>query len=545
MAIDFQALLSPISEQAPGGIEARETPQYEKAFAEVERLSSVSSERPPDWPVVEGQATELLTTVSKDFLVAAWLSAAWIERAGVEGLSAGLGLFAGLLKNFWQTGYPSIKRLRGRRNAFLWWADRVTAWLEATTIAALSPEEHALLVERVKEIDRTFSELDPEAPPLNQLAGLIERLDIVAQAPVAQELHNEGAAVVSTAQPNSVTALPTTATRVATTPATVVQGAMGVSGAGPQFANLANVSDSDALVTALSPVLAYLGDVSEKLTSLDPFNSLAIGLKRFGARGALLALPPSQGQTTLIAAPAFAEIQNYEAICAANNPEGIVAFCEGRLATYPFWLDLDRQSALAYGAMGPKATGLRNAIIDEVLAFVARLPGIERLTFADGTPFADESTKAWIASCQAARVGGGAGDKFSDIQKQAREAVSSGDPDLALQALQAFASNTRSGRDQFRARIALAELGLGIKKEVDAQLFIDPLLDECERLNLAYWEPELALLAWSLKLRAARAVEKQLRETSDAERQASIQVVIQQTLKKISQLDFAEAFRQM
>jgi hypothetical protein len=114
-----------------------------------------------------------------------------------------------------------------------------------------------------------------------------------------------------------------------------------------------------------------------------------------------------------------------------------------------------------------------------------------------------------------------------------------------LQALQAFASNTRSGRDQFRARIALAELGLGIKKEVDAQLFIDPLLDECERLNLAYWEPELALLAWSLKLRAARAVEKQLRETSDAERQASIQVVIQQTLKKISQLDFAEAFRQM
>ena len=541
MAIDFQALLAPISEQAPAGIEARETPQYELAFAEVERLSSVSSERPPDWPVVEAQATELLASVTKDFLVAAWLSAAWIERAGVEGLSAGLGLFAGLLKDFWQTGYPSIKRLRGRRNAFVWWTDRVTIWLEATTVAALSAEKHALLVERLKEVDRTFSELDPEAPPLNQLVGLVERLDIVAQAPAVQETQAEALAVVGT-DANPVPAPAVSSTAVPFAP--VVASVSG-QGAGPQLGSLAKVSNIDELVDTLNPVLAYLGDASEKLTSFDPFNSLSIGLKRFGARGALLTLPPSQGQATLIAAPPFAEIQNYEAICAANNPEGIVAFCEGRLATYPFWLDLDRQSALAYGSMGSQAMSLRAAIIDEVLSFVARLPGVEHLTFADGTPFADEATKAWIASCQAARVGGGGVDKFSDVQSQAREAVSSGNPELAVKALQEFVSNTRSGREQFRARIALAELALGIKKEVDAQLFIDPLLDECERLNLAHWEPELALLAWNLKLRAARAVEKQLSETLDVERQASIQIVIQQTLKKISILDFAEALRQM
>jgi hypothetical protein len=184
---------------------------------------------------------------------------------------------------------------------------------------------------------------------------------------------------------------------------------MSLPGTGPQLASLSKVSTIDELVNALNPVLAYLGDVGEKLIALDPFSSLAIGLKRFGARGALLTLPSSQGQTTLIAAPAFAELQSYEAICAANNPEGIVAFCEGRLATYPFWLDLDRQSALAYGSMGPQAASLRTAIIDEVLAFVARLPGVERLTFSDGTPFADESTKAWILSCQAERAGGGAG----------------------------------------------------------------------------------------------------------------------------------------
>jgi len=541
MAIDFQALLQPISEQAPAGIEARETPQYEKAFAEVERLSSVSSERPPDWAVVEGQATELLTSVTKDFLVAAWLSTAWIERAGVEGLSAGLGLFAGLLKNFWQTGYPSIKRLRGRRNAFLWWADRVTVWLEATTIAAVPAEEHVLLVERMKDIDRSFAELDPEAPPLSQLVGLIERLDIIAQAPVSQETQPE-ALPLTQAAATSTLASPVSVTSA---PAAVAKPSTGAQYAGPPLGNLSNVTNIDEFANVLNPVLVYLGDASQTLTALDPLNSMAIGLSRFAARGALLALPPAQGQTTLIAPPPFSEIQTYEAICSANNPDGVIAFCEGRVATYPFWLDLDRQSAQAFGTLGAKAAGMRTAIIDQVLAFVARLPGVERMTFADGTPFADASTQAWIASCQAERLGGGESDKFSEVQRQARQAVGSGEPDAAIQALQAFVSNTRSGRDQFRARIALAELALGIKKEVDAQLFIDPLVDECERLNLVQWEPELALLAWSLKLRAARAAEKQMREASGTERLVSLQVVIQQTLTKISQIDFAEALRQM
>ncbi|MCF8171795.1 MAG: type VI secretion system protein TssA [Candidatus Methylopumilus sp.] len=541
MAIDFQALLLPISEQAPGGIEARETPQYEKAFAEVERLSSVSSERPPDWPVVEAQATELLGTVSKDFLVAAWLSAAWIERAGVEGLSAGLGLFAGLLKDFWQTGYPSIKRLRGRRNAFVWWTDRVTVWLEATTIAALPAEEHALLVERLKEIDRTFSELDPEAPPLNQLVGLVERLDIVAQAPVVQETQTDAPALAGTAA-NPVSA---PAVRATAGPAAVAVGSAGAQGSGPQLGSLAKVSNVDELVNALSPVLGYLGDVGEKLTAFDPFNSLSIGLKRFGARGALLTLPTSQGKTTLIAAPPFAEVQNYETICAANNPEGIIAFCEGRLATYPFWLDLDRQSALAYGAMGPIAAGMRSSVIDEVLAFVKRLPGVERLTFSDGTPFADEATRAWLATCLAERTGGGATDKFSEAKKQANERIGSGDSEGAVTVLQDFLSSTRSGRDQFRARVALVEMALGLKKDLDVQPLIDPLLDECERLNLTYWEPELALLAWSLQLRAARAIAKQLEDSSDLEKIATSQSAVQLALKKVSMLDFGEAMRQV
>jgi type VI secretion system protein VasJ len=281
------------------------------------------------------------------------------------------------------------------------------------------------------------------------------------------------------------------------------------------------------------------------MLELDPFNSMAIGLNRLSARGSLLSLPQAQGQTTLIAPPPLADMQSFETVCSAGNPEGIVAFCEGRLATYPFWLDLDRQAALAYGALGSKATSMREAIVDEVLTFLKRLPGVERLTFSDGTPFADDTTKAWIATCQAERAGGAPSDRFGEAKQRANAASGSDGPEAGIIALQEFISNTRSGRDQFRARLVLAELAMGLKRDVDAQPFVDPLLEDCVRLNLAYWEPELALAAWSLKLRAARAVAKQLEDSPDTEKLAAIHVVIQNALQQVSTLDFAEAMRQI
>jgi type VI secretion system protein VasJ len=537
MAIDFEALLLPISTETPGGIEPRDTPQYEAVFAEIERLTSPSADRQPDWPKVEAQSTELLKTVSKDFMVASWLSAAWIEKAGVEGLSAGLGLFAGLLKTYWETGFPPVKRLRGRRNAVLWWTDRVTAWLGNATLAALPLEAHTLMVERIQEIDRTFAAVDPEAPTLNELENLIKRLEVIEPPapPSSQDAEAQPASTAPSASgASSTTGAATSSAAISAAPAT-----------GPQLGNLSKVANTDGLVDALASVFRYLGEASQKLADLDPYHPLAIGLNRFGARGALLSLPQAQGQTTLIAPPPMAEVQSFNTVCDAGNPQGVASFCEGRLATYPFWLDLDRQSALAYGAMGPIAASMRSAVIDEVLAFVKRLPGVERLTFSDGTPFADEATKAWLATCLAERAGGGATDKFSEAKKQANESVGSGDSEGAVTVLQDFLSSTRSGRDQFRARVALVEMALGLKKDLDVQPLIDPLLDECERLNLTYWEPELALLAWGLKLRAARVIAKQLEDSSDLEKIAASQSVVQLALKKVSMLDFGEAMRQV
>ncbi len=52
-----------------------------------------------------------------------------------------------------------------------------------------------------------------------------------------------------------------------------------------------------------------------------------------------------------------------------NNPDGLVEFCESRLGTFPYWLDLDRESARGFALMGAAGAPLRQKVIEHALYF--------------------------------------------------------------------------------------------------------------------------------------------------------------------------------
>ena len=124
MPLDIDALLQTL----PDSTNAEE-PRESSVFAEMEReidiLSSLSSDRQPNWTRIEQLGFEFLSQQSKDYLVASWLSEAWTQRHAMLGVNAGIGLFAGLSAKFWDQSIPPLTRLRGRRNAILWWIYRL------------------------------------------------------------------------------------------------------------------------------------------------------------------------------------------------------------------------------------------------------------------------------------------------------------------------------------------------------------------------------------------------------------------------------------
>jgi hypothetical protein len=193
--------------------------------------------------------------------------------------------------------------------------------------------------------------------------------------------------------------------------------------------------------------------------------------------------------------------------------------------------------------MGSAGANMCQSIIDMVLAFLDRLPGIENLSFSNGEPFATLETLAWIKQCRLQRTGSGQEDSFSAMHRQAMAHIADGKIDSAQQILQKFIAENRSQREQFRARLALVQLSLSQDTLSDQLALLDPLIEDCLRLNLDQWEPELASETWQLRVRAAHQALNNSGHNIEATRLTWIREELDRALKHLSVVDFSAASR--
>lgn len=293
----------------------------------------------------------------------------------------------------------------------------------------------------------------------------------------------------------------------------------------------------------MQPVKDYLGHVSSALLEIAPLQPLLIEINRFAARASILSAPPATANATALMAPPVAIADAFATISGTGNAEGIIAFCESRIPAFPFWLDLDRQAARGYSMLGEPGAPMRQAIIKNLLAFVERLPGIETLTFSDGTPFASDDTRQWLEECRAQHSSGAPQDAFSAVQAQALAAANDGRHSDALQLYQSVIQNTHCGRDQFRARIALIELLLAAHGDIDPMPLTQPLIHDCAALDLARWEPALAAQAWQTVLKACRQALANPSINQDATRRQHYLQIRHDALQHLARVDFPSATR--
>jgi type VI secretion system protein ImpA len=115
--IDIEAIMQPISEDAPSGINLRPLGAYDevKAFRTTESADSmVGTLRAGEFKTAQwGKAVTLcvkeLTTRSKDLQLSVWLAEALVRTHGFNGLRAGLEVLVALNNRFWPTYFPQIE----------------------------------------------------------------------------------------------------------------------------------------------------------------------------------------------------------------------------------------------------------------------------------------------------------------------------------------------------------------------------------------------------------------------------------------------------
>ncbi len=524
MATDFadprsNAGAAPVSADAPAGVDARETPEFQALEAEVRKMDA-DGPLSVRWTSVASDGLDFLRSRSKDLLVAAWVAYGISRQEGYRGLAAGLSLVDGMLRSHWDGLFPPLRRERARIAALDWLFERL-----ASLFGDREPEEGEgpALVAASAALASIGAFADETLPgkqiAINELQRMLaRRAEAMRRAEAAAPAP---AVLVAAAAPTSSAAVAAGAPAASTTVPAVAPRPVAVT---PVVA-LPSGADTGEIGRAIGQIETNLRQVAAALREVDPTDPRAYVLARTAAWLPVQQLPPHTDRRTLLAPPSAERLAAIAALSANGRPRDALLAIEATASTAVFWLDGQRLAVETLTALGAEFSRAREAVTGLVVAFVRRFPVLLDLSFANGDPFAAPATRRWLeesAGLGAPTGGNGAGDggEVATIVAEATTLAEAGRAREAMVLLAQAIRATAVGRERFLLRLAQAELGLAHAMVPLALELLALLADEADASGLEGWEPELAARASELWLRAlAHPGAKSL--PADLHRQAS------------------------
>ncbi len=515
----------PISEEAPSGKDVRYEPDFEALSDEIAKLSTPSATSAIDWKKVISLSSVILEKQSKHLQVACYLCYALIKTEGMEGLFQGVHVLKDLLENFWETMYPPKKRMKGRRSIIVWWDEKVSDFVSEADIVVWEKEKRDLFIDDITAIDRFLGDNMDDAPLLRPLINKIQ--SVVEEKPEEpEEVPVEADSDLSQSQSEMAQSGAGQASAVMrkAAPSAVVSGSTVPSDASP----------SDLLKQGLS----LIGKSVSGLLKQDVFNPLPYRLNRIVAWSMIDELPVATGGKTMLPPPDDNIVSSINALYDAGNWQDLADTCESRVRQYLFWLDLSRYVAESMEEMGHD--NVSEIIGRETFMFVKTVPGIDKLSFSDGTPFADADTKQWLKELENAGDSDRSGaaleqsdsvlSSISEQTKNANQLIKEKKLDAALTILIKPMLSASSKREQFLWKLGLLRLLIKLKQIKVAASYIDDIIKNVEEFKLEIWEPDIAVEALSLALSGLRLQKKDRN-----------QEIIESIINKISILDPVKA----
>ena len=168
-----------------------------------------------------------------------------------------------------------------------------------------------------------------------------------------------------------------------------------------------------------------------------------------------------------------------------------------------FWLDLQQVVANALEALGEEYAPALHVVRAELRDLLGRFHGLEQLSFADGTPFADAESRAWIASLSlrggaahgrdTAIAGQNPSDEVQRTLQQSESYFAKKDELGALDVLTRAMRSAPDGPSRLHLRVAQVELLSRAGRFTLASALAEELVAEVEHRDLVAWIPDLAI----------------------------------------------------
>ncbi|WP_225740404.1 type VI secretion system domain-containing protein [Burkholderia cepacia] len=223
----------------------------------------------------------------------------------------------------------------------------------------------------------------------------------------------------------------------------------------------------------------------------DPYDPTGYLLRRFALWAHLTNAPSARKhhQTELMAVPADVAEGYAKALSANAVDPTLLQRVERSVTTSPYWL---RGSYLAAGiARRLEMPMVAEAIRQAAERFVTRLPALGKLEFADGRPFVDGETQAWISGAQAGDTTAIAGRDYAGVRDELRVLLEAQGVESVLRRLEAIQQEAVDLRHRCHVMAIAAELlqPRGLTWLADG-LFVRAY-QSMQNASAPEWEPDL------------------------------------------------------
>ncbi|MCP3941802.1 MAG: type VI secretion system protein TssA [Desulfobacteraceae bacterium] len=505
----------PIPGDAPAGKDVRYEDSFEALIHEIGKLSSISDSATIDVNKVVSLGTAILKKESKHIQVAAYLGYGLMKTKKMEGLAQGVHILKELIENFWESLFPPLKRMKGRRSALVWWEKKVADFIAETDQVTWEKDKRDFLINDFDVLNQFLGENMEDAPLLNSLIQRIKSVVLEKEEPVPEPEIPESAGDSEEGESDQP------------------------DGAEQAPGEVLILSDMDD-ATMFSQGLNLIGRSIEGLRQQNSFDPVPYRFNRIVPWTPVEEPPMASAGKTTLPPPDDQIITQIVSLYDSSKWQELADFCEPKVQEYPFWLDLSRYVAESMEQLEHQDVSI--VIEAEILLFVSRLEGLETLCFSDGTPFADVATQEWLKQIDDKKSDDQPGSdsgpadlleqNISQQMKEAQALIKKDKFDAALSLLVEHHIKSVSAREKFLWKIAVCRLLINEDKIKIAASYVDDILENIETYKLEAWEPDNAVDALSLVLTGLR-----LQENSQHEQ------LIESVITKISMLDPVTALK--
>jgi type VI secretion system protein VasJ len=493
----------PVSTDKPTGSDIRYDPGFDELQTEVDKLSSPALAGSVNWEKVCRFASDILMHKSKDLLVASYLAVALIYTRGNDGFAMGLRMYLELMEQFWDDLFPPRMRMRGRVRAVEWWVEKAETALKNAGDLSFPPDQLALIKENLNKLDIFLAEHLENAPSLAAVKDFFNALPGPEEEPARSD-----------SPLRAVSGAPEEAPSVQAPTQTPK----------PETDKTAQViSSHQEAYDALSEGLNRIREAATYLSQRDPTAPHTYRLTRKAAWYGVEELPAAVNGRTKIPPPSTSEKNFLFDLRNKSDAEVLLKAAEARLPLYIFWIDLNRLSTEALSRLGSRYEKAHDAVCQETAFLLHRLPGLEELSFSDGTPFATPETRQWLEGIifrgtpiapHATASSDCAGDEameaiIEDNIEEIQLLIRKGKLIEAMEETQRKLHDCSSQRERLLWRLALAQMLVNVGKPKLALPHLDQVLRDIDRHELEEYDPPLAMRGFRLAWHALEAQAEQ------------------------------------